>query len=51
MVATAEAAGMTYSLEVEMGGKRSDHGCDCRGSREDIQSGGGEVGQEVRLQL
>jgi hypothetical protein len=51
MVVTAKGAGMTYSLEVERGGKRSDHGCDCRGTKDDIQTGGGEGGQEVRSQL
>ena len=51
MVATAEGAGMTYRLEVESGGKRSDHHCNYKGSRDNIQSGGGEGGQEVRSQL
>jgi hypothetical protein len=37
-----------YKLEVEKGGKRSDHGCNYKGSRDDIQTGGGEGGQEVR---
>ena len=27
-IVTAKGAGMTYSLKVESGGKRSDHGCD-----------------------
>jgi len=51
MVATAKGAGVTYLLEVEREGKRSDHGCDCKGSRDNIQSGGGEGGEEVRSQL
>jgi hypothetical protein len=42
---------MTYSLEVEREGKRSDHNCNCKGSRDDIQSGGGEGRQEIRSQL
>ena len=53
-VATAKGAGTTYSLEVERGGrggKRSDHSCDRKGSRDDIQSGGGEGGKEVRSWL
>ena len=51
MVVTAEGAGMTYSLEVERWGKRSDHSCDCKGSRGDILPGGGEGRQEVRTWL
>ena len=51
MVVTAEGPRMTYKLEVERGGKRSDHGCDCKGSRDNIQSGGGEGVQEVRSRL
>ena len=50
-IATTKGAGTTYSLEVERGGKRSDHSCDHKGSRDDIQSEGGEGGQEVRSQL
>jgi len=42
MVATAKGGGTTYSLEVERQGKRSDKGCNCEGSKDDIQSGGGE---------
>ena len=41
-VATTKGAGTTYSLEVERGGKRSDHSCDYKGRRDNIQSGGGE---------
>ena len=44
MVVTAKGAGATYSLEVEREIKRSDHGCDCKGCRHDIQAGGGEGG-------
>jgi hypothetical protein len=33
---------VTYSLEVEREGKRSDHHCDCKGSGDDIHTGGGE---------
>jgi hypothetical protein len=44
MVATAKGAEMMYSLQVEREGKRSDHSCDCKGSRDDIQAGGGEGG-------
>jgi len=51
MVATGKGAGMTYSLQVERGGKRSDHNCDCKGSQEDILPGGGEGRQDVRSQL
>ena len=51
MVVTAERAGTTYGLEVESGDNRSDHGCDCKGSRDNIQSGGGEGRQEVRSSL
>jgi hypothetical protein len=40
MIVTANGAGATYSLDVQMGGKRSDHSCNCRGSRDAIQSGG-----------
>ena len=39
---------MTYILEVERGGKRSDHDCDCKGSYNNVHTGGGEGGQEVR---
>ena len=42
LVVTAKGAGTTYSLEVERGCKRSDHGCNCRESRDDIRPGGGE---------
>ena len=41
---TTKGAETTYSLKVESGGKRSDHGCDCKRSRDDVQSGGGEGG-------
>ena len=51
MVATVKGAEMTYRLEVEQEGKRSDYGCNCNGSRDDVQSGGGEQWQEVRSQL
>ena len=51
MVVTGKGAGATYGLEVESSGKRSDHSCDCKGSMDNIQSGGGEGGQEVRSQL
>jgi len=44
MVATAKGAGITYSLEVERGGKRSDHGCDYRGTKDDVPPGDGEGG-------
>jgi hypothetical protein len=47
MVATVKGAEMTYRLEVEQEGKRSDYGCNCKGSRDDIQSVGGEWWQEV----
>jgi len=50
-VATVKRAGTTYSLEVEREGKRSDHICDFKGSRDDIQSEGGEGPQEVRSQF
>jgi hypothetical protein len=50
-VVTAKGAGMMYCLEVESSGNRSDHGCDCKGSRDNIQSGGGEGVQEVRSRL
>ena len=45
MVVTAKGAGATYSLEVERRGKRSDHSCDCKGSRDNIQPGGGKGGK------
>jgi len=48
MVVTVKGAEMTYRLEVEREGKRSDHGCNCKGNRDDIQSGGREGRQEVR---
>jgi hypothetical protein len=51
MVVTAKGAGATYSLEVEKEGKRSDHGCDCRGSRDDIQPGGGEQGARGQIMI
>ena len=51
MVVTAKGAGMTYRLKVEREGKRSDYGCNCNGSRDDVQSGGGEQWQEVRSWL
>ena len=41
-VATAKVPRMTYFLEMERAGKRSDHSCNCRGSRGNIQTGGGE---------
>jgi len=41
-VVTAKGAGTTYNLEVERDGKRSDHHCECKGSRDNIQTGGGE---------
>ena len=44
MVVTSKGAGATYGLEVEREVKRSDHGCDCKGSRHDIQAEGGEGG-------
>jgi len=37
-----------YELDVEKEGKRSDHRCNYEGSRDYIQTGGGEGGQEVR---
>jgi len=50
-VATAKGPRMTYFLEVERAGKRSEHGCDCKGSREDILPAVGEGRQEVRSWL
>ena len=50
-VATAKGAGTTYSLEVEREGKRSDHSCDCKGSRDDAHTGDEERWQEVRSWL
>jgi len=49
MVVTANGAGVTYGLEVERGGKRSDHSCDGRGSRDDIRPGGGEWGARGQI--
>jgi hypothetical protein len=49
-VATAKGVGMTYNLEMERRGKRSDHCCNCKGSRDDVQAGDGER-EEVRSQL
>ena len=49
MVATAKGAGTTNSLEVESSGKRSDHGCDCKGSWDDILPGGGEGGPRGQI--
>jgi len=52
MVVTAKGAGTTYSLEVEREGKRSDHHCNCKGTRDDVHPGGGGEGrQDVRSQL
>jgi len=51
MVVTAKGAGTTYSWVLESSGKWSDHSYNCRGSRDDIQSGGGEGEQEVRSRL
>jgi hypothetical protein len=48
---TAKGAGVTYYLEVEREDRRLDYGWDYKGSRDSIQSGGGEGGQEVRSQL
>jgi hypothetical protein len=48
MVATAKGAETTYSLEVERDDKRSDYGCNCKASWNNIHPGGGERGQEVR---
>ena len=48
---TVKGARVTYSLEMKSGGKGSDHGCDCKRSRGDIQTGGGERWQEVRSLL
>jgi hypothetical protein len=47
-VATAKVPRMTYNLGVEREGKRSDHSCNCKGTKNDIQPGGGEGRQEVR---
>jgi len=38
MIATVKGARTTYNLEVERGGKRSDHSCDCKGTKHDIQA-------------
>ena len=51
MIATVTGARTTYKLEVERGGKRSDHGCNCKGTKDDILPGGGDGGQEVRSWL
>ena len=51
MVVTAKGAGMTYRLEVEREGKRSDYGCNCKESRDNVQLGAGEQWQVVRSQL
>src|SRR5204862_335194 len=42
---------MIYRLEVEREGERSDHGCDRRRGRDDVQAGGGEEGREVRSRM
>jgi len=44
-IVTTKGAGTTYSLEVERGGKMSDHSCDYKGSRDNIQAGTGEGGK------
>ena len=49
MVVTGKGAGATYGLEVESSGKMSDHGCDCKRSRDDVQSGGGEGGARGQM--
>src|SRR5207244_3015066 len=49
--ATAEGAGTTYGLEVERENNGSDHGCNCRGSGDDVQTGGGEGAQRVRSRM
>jgi hypothetical protein len=46
---SVKGAGMTYFLKVER--KRSNHSHNCKGGRDNIQSGGGQGGQEVRSQL
>ena len=51
MVVTGKAPRMTYFLEVERGGNRSNHSCDSKGSRDDTHTGGGEGGKEVRTWL
>jgi hypothetical protein len=48
---TVKRAGTTYMLEVEGEGRRSDQGCDCKGGRDNVRTGGGEGGQEVRSWL
>ena len=50
-VVTAKGAWTTYSLEVEREGRRSDHSCNCKGTKNDILPGDGESRQEVRSQL
>ena len=50
-VATVKGAGITYSLEVEREGRRSDHNCDCNGSRDNIRSGGGEGGATGQIMV
>ena len=47
-VVTAKGVRTTYKLEVERRGKRSDHSCNCTGSWDGIQSGGGVGGQKIR---
>jgi len=42
---------MTYNLEAEREGKKSDHACDYKGGRNNIQAAGGEGGLELRSQL
>jgi hypothetical protein len=51
MIVTAKGPRMTYFLEVERGGNRSNHSCDSKGSRDDTHTGGGEGGKEVRTWL
>jgi hypothetical protein len=51
MIVTVKGARTTYQLDMKRGGKRSDHSCNCKGSRDNIPPGGGEGGQEVRSQL
>jgi len=50
-IVIAKGAQMTYKLEVEREGKRSDHSCDCKRSRDNVLPGGGEGGEEVRSWL
>jgi len=37
-IVTVKGARTTYKLEVERGGKRSDHGCNCKGTKDDVQA-------------